>query len=121
MIAKQTVIFDCCYSGSGTRTNISDPTRLARVVDIPTGLPSRLDQEIWHDTATDRDICVTHGFLQRGVESHVLLAACGAQELAIEDQGRGVFTQALLFLLTSVSPDNIRYCDVLKMIYELPE
>jgi hypothetical protein len=118
---KQTVVFDCCHSGSGTRTNISDPTRLARVVDVPARVPTELDQRIWHDSLSIRDINTTAGFLQRGMQSHVLLAACGAQELALEDQGRGVFTHALLFLLTRIGADQIRYRDVLERIYDLPE
>ena len=117
---KQTVIFDCCHSGSGTRTDAVDPSRLVRVAEVPNNIPVGLDQGIWCGSANDRKAKITSGFLRRGMQSHVLLAACGAHELALEDQGRGVFTQALLFLLTGVGADKIRYRDVLEMIYDLP-
>lgn len=50
-------------------------------------------------------------------KSHFLLAACGPDELAREDQVemviRGRFTRALLEMFSRASPDQIMYADIL--------
>lgn len=117
---QQTVILDCCHSGSATRIDDSHPTRLARFTKVVKNLPADLDQDIWQVSGNVRGTYIVPGFLQSGLRSHVLLAACGAQELAMEDHGPGIFTQALLEVLTTVSTDKIRYSDLLHRINQLP-
>jgi hypothetical protein len=60
------------------------------------------------------------GFAMKGMKSHVLLAACSANESALEDkktpEAHGRFTTALLRLLKEVSPDQMTYADVLSKI-----
>jgi len=50
---------------------------------------------------------------QRGLASHVLLAACLPSESARERDGRGAFTTELLRLLREVPPYELRYRDIL--------
>jgi hypothetical protein len=116
---KQTVIFDCCHSGSGTRTEIDDPTRLIRSVEALDDIPAGLDRDIW-DLEGKRDTTIPPGFFRAGLRSHVFLAACSAGEKAVEEQGRGLFTKALLDVLTTFGADKLRYVDVLERIHDLP-
>jgi hypothetical protein len=60
------------------------------------------------------------GFAVKGMNSHVLLAACSAKERALEDkkslEAHGRFTTALLQLFKEISPDQMTYADVLTKI-----
>jgi len=113
-----TVIFDCCHSGSGTRT-VSQSGRIARVIEIPHDISWDIKPEI----CSDAQSAVTNApsFLYRGMTSHVLLAACRAKELAYEVQGKGVFTTALLKLLHEVGPQNLTYDSLLRRLPRLTE
>jgi hypothetical protein len=62
------------------------------------------------------DASFTHG----GLRSHVLLAACGSEESAIEQMSRGLFTQRLLETLTTVKIDNLTYAGLLQLMPRLP-
>jgi len=75
-----------------------------------------LDRPIWLDLASSRSANVAPGFLHTGLSSHVLLAACGASELASEVDGRGLFTTALLEVLTTMGAGRITYADLLRKI-----
>lgn len=90
------------------------------MVEILSDIPANLDQDVWHGSS-GRSTQIAPGFLQSGLMSHVLLAACGAKELAKEQQGRGVFTQALLEVLSTVGADKATYTDLVKRIHALPE
>ncbi|KAH9914990.1 uncharacterized protein B0H18DRAFT_1043597 [Fomitopsis serialis] len=107
----ETVILDCCHSGSGTRTTVSDPTRT---------LPDGLDSSILSLHGGTRHAEIAPGFLRRGLRSHVLLAACGSKELAMEQQERGIFTVALLRTLSTVGAHRVTYRDLLRQMYALP-
>jgi len=86
------------------------------VVDIP---PS-LDKDIWGST---RGTAIEPKFLKSGLSSHVLLAACGAQETAKENLSGtgGVFTTALLDTLVSVGADKVTYTDLIQRLPSLVE
>ena len=118
----QTVILDCCHSGSGTR-NYKDPTELARGIDIG-NIPSDLDRDIWIDFESSkisgRGTEVNAGFTHGGLRSHVLLAACGSEESAIERNGRGLFTQRLLDALMTFEIDKLTYAGLLQRMPRLP-
>ncbi|KAH6909145.1 caspase domain-containing protein [Coprinopsis sp. MPI-PUGE-AT-0042] len=110
-----TVIFDCCHSGSGTRggdekEDSSATVRGAHITEQ--GIPHDDDPEM---RAGTRGVKVAKGFAHRGIRSHVLLAACSANELAREDAnvGRGRFTVALLKLLRTTGVEQLVYADVL--------
>ncbi|KIJ36099.1 hypothetical protein M422DRAFT_261646 [Sphaerobolus stellatus SS14] len=113
-----TVIFDCCHSGGGAR-NETDDEELVRSVDIDVTVPADLDKSIWSGDDTHRGISFPEGFLHRGLNSHVLLAACGAKESAYERRGRGNFTQALLKLLKTVSAEKLTYASVLQKMEKI--
>ncbi|KAH7921893.1 hypothetical protein BV22DRAFT_1131903 [Leucogyrophana mollusca] len=114
-----TVIFDCCHSGSGTRTDETDPTLLVRGIDISAAVPPKLDQEIWAPLMNHRAAELAPGFLHSGLRSHVLLAACGAGERAQEFQGRGLFTRALLDAFATVGSDKLTYTELVRRIANL--
>ncbi|KAF9240014.1 caspase domain-containing protein [Melanogaster broomeanus] len=82
-----TVIFDCCHSGSSTR---NDDRVLTRCADLA--------HNISLGNGQGRATNITPGFAQKGLRSHVLLAACSQDEPAREDVllQRGRFTSALL-------------------------
>jgi hypothetical protein len=68
---------------------------------------------------------IATGFLYAGLRSHVLLAACSAkgvaQEVVEEIQGRyvwrGVFTQALLKVLSEVDLNAVSYFGLMLLIH----
>ncbi|KIJ30437.1 hypothetical protein M422DRAFT_53765 [Sphaerobolus stellatus SS14] len=113
-----TVILDCCFSGGGTRTDMADSTELERSVDVNVPLPLDLDSEIWAQSGVDR--IVFHGnFLYRGLQSHMLLVACGAKQRAWEGGGRGKFSKALLSLLEHSDVDTLTYDSVLRLMEKI--
>jgi len=115
-----TVVFDCCFSGSGTRAGL---TRLDRCAKVKNNLPFDLDHEIFNGSPCDRAIKVAAGFLQSDLRSHVLLAACGAEEKAKEDTTimRGDFTKAFLETIRIIGADKVSYTELIQRIPQLPE
>ncbi|KDR74065.1 hypothetical protein GALMADRAFT_250798 [Galerina marginata CBS 339.88] len=117
-----TVVFDCCHAASGTRgpkeNNLSTTLVLTRSVELESTIPEDLDQDIW-DIST-RGMYVPPGYQHAGLNSHVLLAACGAGEKAKEVNGHGEFSTALLTLLRTTGPDTLRYRDILHKIDQIP-
>ncbi|KAH7921902.1 hypothetical protein BV22DRAFT_1038069 [Leucogyrophana mollusca] len=115
-----TVIFDCCHSGSGTRNDKAAPTRLVRGIKIKETPADDLDQDIWgaielNETKNSRAIAPSAGFAQSGLLSHVLLAACGADEFAREEDKRGIFTSALIEVL-KVGVNKLTYAELLQQL-----
>ena len=116
----QTVILDCCHSGSGTRnSSYKDPTELVRGIDVGHSIPSDLDRDIWDDSL-ERGAVVNASFTHGGLRSHVLLAACGSEENAIEHKSRGMFTQRLLEVLTTFEIEKLTYASLLQRMPRLP-
>ncbi|KAK0462864.1 caspase domain-containing protein [Desarmillaria tabescens] len=100
-----TVIFDCCHSGSGTRTDEYDPTYAVRSVELP---PDYTIPD--HIISNARTTKVPENLATAGLASHVLLSACKEQEFAQERGRRGLFTKALLDQLENLgSVDKITY------------
>ncbi|KDQ61082.1 hypothetical protein JAAARDRAFT_67479 [Jaapia argillacea MUCL 33604] len=115
-----TVILDCCHSGSGTRGDNED--RIPRFTEISHNIPPKLDIGIWGDARSHkRAVVIAPGFLHHGLRSHILLAACGAKEFALEENGRGVFTSALLTTLSGVGAQNITYANLLQRLQGITE
>jgi hypothetical protein len=117
----QTVILDCCHSGSGTRGDDQTMETLARGCEIyPDDVPDDLDADICGNETSTRGMRFAEGFAMKGMKSHVLLAACSANERALEDkqsqEAHGRFTTALLGLFRTVSPNQMTYADVLTKI-----
>ncbi|VDC06740.1 unnamed protein product [Peniophora sp. CBMAI 1063] len=117
--ANITVIFDCCHSGSGTRS-IPSPafvdTRRARGFTSKSVLPETLDQDILNEVPQGRGLSVVKGFTQAGTRSHILLAACRESESAFENNQRGYFTDGLLSALRSVELTKATYQDLMRHI-----
>ena len=111
----QTVILDCCHSGSGTRNGSKDlaDSELVRGIDVP----SDFEQDMWIDNEFSKGS-------KRGTDSsagsHVLLAACSSEESAIErkieQRNRGLFTQSLLETLRTSEINNLTYAGLLQRI-----
>ncbi|KAF8150569.1 caspase domain-containing protein [Crassisporium funariophilum] len=113
-----TVILDCCHSGSGTRND--DPTRLARTAQLEGyEIPLHLDEDIWLPTSLGRGTQPAKGFARTGLCSHVLLAACSAEELARENSGQGQFTAALIKLFKITPPHQLTYHQALQRIEDI--
>ncbi|KAK0234519.1 caspase domain-containing protein [Armillaria nabsnona] len=112
-----TVILDCCHSGSGTRTDDDDPTFAVRGIDLPETYT--VAQDLLHDIADARASVVAKGFEKSGLLSHVLLSACRAEQTAMEENRRGVFTSALLGLLREMGVDKLTYRDVITNLPDL--
>ncbi|KIM23672.1 hypothetical protein M408DRAFT_250848 [Serendipita vermifera MAFF 305830] len=107
-----TVILDCCHSGSGTRgTHLDTNDRTVRSIKI--------DEVIPNSRKGTRGSNVARGFLHTGLRSHILLAACSEKEKAMEHNGRGVFTEALLEALIATG-GRVSYCDLLLRLQPLP-
>ncbi|KIM26650.1 hypothetical protein M408DRAFT_25142 [Serendipita vermifera MAFF 305830] len=114
-----TVIFDCCHSGSLTRGMGSR----VRGVHLTMNVPHDLDKEILGAINTGT-LPTTRGtpsqakFLNSGLGSHVLLAACGEKETAKEHsaENRGEFTRALLDTLISVGADKVTYTELIQRL-----
>lgn len=85
-------------------------------------LPPDLDEDVWNaEGETDnRAIALAKGYERTALRSHMLLAACGADEYAKEQKGRGWFTKALLDVLYTVGADRLTYADLMQRMSELP-
>ena len=55
----------------------------------------------------ERGTEVNASFIHSGLRFHVLLAACGSEESAIEHKSRGLFTQRLLEALPIFEIDKL--------------
>lgn len=116
----QTVILDCCHSGSGTRdgkpavhtSHASHSHLTARAISAKTTLHSHIDEDILRSsTASPGGHPVAHHGI---MSSHVLVSACGASEKAFEDNGKGVFTEALLAAMPDLMEKKLTYYQLLE-------
>jgi hypothetical protein len=58
-------------------------------------------------------------FLHGGIRSHVLLAACGEEQSALEKAGSGVFTTALLSLWKTCGIEDHTYAEIIMSLGNL--
>jgi hypothetical protein len=116
-ISIQTFILDCCHSGGANR-QFNDLT--ARVIANPPPVPATCDDTIWSNTAPARSASASINFLGQNSESHVLLAGCRRDELSWEtEDGHGLFTRALLEVLTGISPNSLDYATLVRKLEDL--
>ena len=96
---------------------------MARVMEITNDIPSNLDLEIWGNAQHigKSGAAIAPSFLHHNARSHILLAACELEELAYENQGKGVFTTALLNLLSTFGTQNLTYANLLQRLPPLTE
>lgn len=76
-------------------------------------IPEDLDRPIWEDGTIGREATIASKFLRTGLASHTLLAACGSEQTAREEGGRGLFTHALLETLTRVGANKLTYAQLI--------
>lgn len=95
---------------------------MARVAELPYELPANLDKDIYSEE-NGRSMVTSSGFLERNLRSHVLLAACGSEELAYENirLKRGAFTSAFIQTLIDVSIDKLTYRGFMDRLPNLPK
>ncbi|KAF8752246.1 Caspase domain [Rhizoctonia solani] len=103
-----TVIFDSCHSASGTRDLITTRPKKG-VLDR-----RKRSAEVKQDIPWDIDSDIIDPKL--GITSHVHLTACGSEEKAYEEDGRGVFTVALLKSIRAHGVDKLTYHNLVKSL-----
>lgn len=119
----QTVIFDKCHAASGTRADENDPSLLIRSLEIDESknpLPPNLDEDVWGSARRVIPRAAAPARHDQALGSHILLAACGADEYAKEQKCRGWFTKALLEVLYRVGAEKLTYSDLMKRLPDLP-
>jgi hypothetical protein len=93
--------------------------RRKRAIQIDRSLPNNVDQDIFkRNKAWSKSAYRPRQTL--GTASHVLLAACGANESAFEDDGRGAFTRALLDVM-KLGSRCLSYYEIIQRISFLHE
>ena len=100
----QTVIFDCCHSGSGTR--VEPEGRVIRGVDTK-DVPPLIESD--DSGILPAGSAILSGRVQRGLTTHVHLAACAPNQKAGETRNGGYFTLAFLELLRKSGASNLTY------------
>ena len=90
-----------------------------RAVQLPPSYTIPLDL-LERQISPDCSSSIPTAYEKTGLISHVLLAACMRGQFAVEMQGRGAFTTALLTLLGRERYDRLTYQDVIMRLSELP-
>ncbi|KAG8706557.1 hypothetical protein FRC09_002354 [Ceratobasidium sp. 395] len=127
-----TVVFDSCHSASGNRGNNVDDTvsgRVAREADVSTQIPADIDSDTFSTTAiyggplgqAEGESRHPELPLYTDQASHIHLTACGSEEKAWEEEGRGVFTAALLKCIRGNGFDKISYENLMLSLPMLPK
>ncbi|PVF95448.1 hypothetical protein CPB86DRAFT_817178 [Serendipita vermifera] len=111
------VILDCCHSGSMTRDLQQEicPNSKSRSIKVTKPLSDKVDEDILGIKGI-RAAAVPKGFQYNGTTSHVLLAACGANEFANENNGRGAFTRAFLDMIVETGYDKLTYAGLIRKL-----
>ena len=90
-----------------------------RAVQLPPSYTIPLDL-LERQISPDCSSSIPTAYEKTGLISHVLLAACMRGQCAVEMQGHGAFTAALLSLLRRECYDRLTYQDVIMQLPELP-
>lgn len=114
MTSSQTVVLDCCYAGSGTRRDCESSATLVRGIDLPNDyhVLSSIDSAIISESGP-RAERILAGFQKSALQSHILLAACTAEQRSRETNRGGFFTTALLGFLRARAIENVMYEDLI--------
>ncbi|CAE6387334.1 unnamed protein product [Rhizoctonia solani] len=121
-----TVIFDSCHSASSNRDKEPERKqtavdRRARTADVQVQIPHDIDDDIFGSdepasAPTDRQHRDAELLLYVDQTSHVHFAACGVRQKAFEENGRGVFTAALLKKIRESRIENVTYHNLMKSL-----
>ncbi|KAF9527415.1 caspase domain-containing protein [Crepidotus variabilis] len=107
-----TLILDCCCSAGINRLSGSLPYPqdfLPRWIKNPPPLRPFVDQEICRGVTPNRGGKLSDRFAGEYHASHVLLAACGRDQVASEKPEGGLFTNALMKVLRSEDIQTLTY------------
>ncbi|CAE6410945.1 hypothetical protein ACGC1H_006390 [Rhizoctonia solani] len=119
-----TVIFDCCHSASANRKNFEDGARVARSAEVLMEIPEDIDMDLLPSKPIARTglNSIRRNMLpfSTNQSSHIYFAACGDEEKAWEQGGRGAFTVALLKNIRAHGVDKITYHDLMISLPNLP-
>ncbi|KAF8964817.1 hypothetical protein BDZ97DRAFT_2004443, partial [Flammula alnicola] len=110
-----TLILDCCSSAGMNRSKDADG-HVPRRICNPPPIKGYTDQQFWPPEARcNRPV---EEFSGRFRASHVLLAACGREQLAWEDgkSKRGLFTDRLLAVLASDEFNTLTYTSLMNKL-----
>ncbi|KAF8607092.1 hypothetical protein BDV93DRAFT_519995 [Ceratobasidium sp. AG-I] len=135
-----TLLLDCCHSGGASRdseaeVNHDNPLSDSEELLVDQDALFKLDGDLWskqleNSASIDVDessrVASTHpsSFRYHGVTSHVLIAACREDEVALEYTAprdpapRGVFTEALINALRDSLAGNILWSLTHKSLFE---
>jgi len=89
-------------------------------MEITESPPADIDQDLLGTDSTARGSSTAAGFARKGLNSHVLLAACTQKEQAREQSGRGKFTKAILETIKAVGADKLTYASLLERMDKIP-
>lgn len=82
--------------------------------------PSDIDHDLLTAESATRGSSTAAGFARKGLNSHVLLAACTQKEQAREQSGRGNFTKAILQTIEATGADKLTYTSLLERMDKIP-
>ncbi|KAG8757674.1 hypothetical protein FRC11_004354, partial [Ceratobasidium sp. 423] len=117
-----TVIFDSCHSASGTRTDAVEPGgRLYRSEEVAFDIPPEIDDEFFTSNgimlpSPEKQPREAQHLLHTDQSSHIHFAACGIDQEAMEQDGRGIFTDELLKKIRKNGVSNITYHNLVKCL-----
>ncbi len=83
-------------------------------------IPNDLDKAIW-ETDNPSSAALLSGFIRNPLPSHMLLSASDSSGMAMEQNGRGLFTTTLLETLIATGAEKVTYADVFLKIPSLPQ
>ena len=92
--------------------------RVRGIGKLKGAISPQLDEHIWAHHVENQS--PAKGFLNSGLGSHVLLAACGAKEEARDSAQGGAFTSALLQTLETVGHNKVTYTELIHRLPSLP-
>lgn len=125
LMISQTVIFDSCHSASANRGEAHSPSlREPRCAGITFDIPWNIDEHIFPSataSSSNEDSRRTSPPLCTHQTSHIHFAACGSEELAWEEEGRGAFTAALLRTIRAHGVDKLTYQNLMVALPILPK
>ena len=89
--------------------------------DVKLTISSTYQKDIWADPARGLATNLPQ-FANGGLQSHVVLAACGSEQSAYEDRStrEGRFTSALLRALEVYGTDTMTYSELIRRLDALP-
>ncbi|EIM79947.1 uncharacterized protein STEHIDRAFT_163202 [Stereum hirsutum FP-91666 SS1] len=115
--SHKTVILDCCHSGSGTR----EPEYRVRGFKLQPGYQCRTPAQAVapeNSPIPPEPKTLKRNYEISGLASHVLLAACSAEQPSNESNAGGLFTTMLIDALRGDGAHNLTYR---RLVEDLPE